>query len=245
MNKKNIINAIFNIFVNLSHVGSAIDVDKWFDEIQQNPSTNLIGRNLKSFAQIFKLIALKITTGYSSTLASNIQKSFTTSAETKQQQSQTNQGTGTKQGASATGTKTQFASTLIPTMSSINLDRTLFEELKPSKLAMSMPVIAPASNSSSAQSTAAGTNSASASGNAANSLLSNLLAQRSTLSEVVLDPINNQNTSSPHTSMMPQQQAQIMNYNQYSTSNSNHNNSLNNSSSDFHDNVFNMNKNQR
>ena len=60
---------------------SAVDVDKWFDEIQQNPSTSLIGRNLKSFAQIFKLIALKISTGYSSTLASNIQKSFATNTD--------------------------------------------------------------------------------------------------------------------------------------------------------------------
>ena len=60
---------------------SAVDVDKWFDEIQQNPSTSLIGRNLKSFAQIFKLIALKISTSYSSTLASNIQKSFATNTD--------------------------------------------------------------------------------------------------------------------------------------------------------------------
>lgn len=160
--------------------------------------------------------------------------------------SQTNQS-GTKQSTTGQGTKTQFASTLIPTMSSINLDRTLFEELKPSKLAMSMPVIAPASNASTTQVTVAGANSASAgsSGSASNSLLSNLLTQRSTLSEVVLDPINNQN-SSPHTSMMPQQQAQIMNYNQYSTSNNSHNNSsLNSSTSDFHDNAFNMNRNQK
>jgi hypothetical protein len=208
---------------------TAIDVDKWFDDIQQNQSTSLIGKNLKSYAQIFKLVALKIATGFSSTLSSNTQKSFVSPTKTTKTSAQP---------------KTQFAATLIPTMSSINLDKSLFEELKPSKLATQMPVIAPLSGPSPAP--APGPAAASSS----NSLLSNLLTQRTNMSEVViLDPINSQ-TSSPHTSMMPQQQAQILtNYNQYGGgSMSGHGAAGGGGGSgglgDLHEGAFNMNRSQ-
>lgn len=216
---------------------TVIDVDKWFDEIQHNPSSSLIGKNLKSYAHIFKLMALKITTGFSSTLSSNMQKSFV-SPEKKTPAAPA--GSAPQQ----TQSKTQFASTLIPTMSSINLDRTLYDELKPCKLAMSMPVIVPVGQSAapSPPTTTNTSNSVSS-----NSLLSNLLTQRSTIAEVNLDPINQSSSSSPHTSIMPQQQAQILtNYNQYSSINNHGGMSNNGGSGDLHENnIFNTNRNQK
>jgi len=216
---------------------TAIDVDKWFDDIQHNQSTCLIGKNLKSYAQIFKLVALKIATGFSSTLSSNTQKSFVSPTNSSKAQSQLHQ--------QASQSKTQFAATLIPTMSSINLDKSLFEELKPSKLATQMPVIAPLNGQLSVPAPTALTPATTSS---SSSLLSNLLTQRSNTTEiVVLDPINNQ-TSSPHTSMMPQQQAQILtNYNQYggsSTSSHGSNSAGSSGSTDLNDNAFNISRSQ-
>ena len=121
-------------------------------------------------------------------------------------------------------------------MSSINLDRTLYDELKPSKLAMQMPVVAPLNSAPSTPPASAQSSGSSI------SLLSNLLTQKPTISEVNLDGLH---SSSPHTSMIPQQQAQILtNYNQYSSINS-HGSLNNNNSSDLHDNIFNTTRNQR
>ena len=188
---------------------STIQVDQWFDDVQLNRSSSLIGKNLKSFAQIFKLIALKITNGYSSTLSSNIQKSFFPVRSTV---------------PSSVNNQPQFVSTIIPTMSSINLDRTLYEELKPSKFAMSQLNLTPLGNPANTASNLVGANATAtpiAASSVGGSLLSSLL-NPTVLTEVVLDLHSTHSTSSPHTQMLPQQQAQILtNYNQYPSINLN------------------------
>ena len=188
---------------------STIQVDQWFDDVQLNKSSSLIGKNLKSFAQIFKLIALKITNGYSSTLSSNIQKSFFSVRSTT---------------PGLINNQPQFVSTIIPTMSSINLDRTLYEELKPSKFAMSQLNLTPLGNPGNSVSNLLAANASAApvaTTSVSGSLLSSLL-NPTVLTEVVLDLHSTHSTSSPHTQMLPQQQAQILtNYNQYPSINLN------------------------
>jgi hypothetical protein len=101
-----------------AHHLKQIKVDKWFTEIQENKSSRLLGRNLKAYARVFKSLAQKIAAGHSSTISSTIQSNFFASptastANNNQQQ--------------------KFTSTVTPTISTINLDRTIYEELKLAK----------------------------------------------------------------------------------------------------------------
>ena len=100
---------------NTTNLNDSIKVDSWFDEVQTHKKLRLLGRNLKSMAKVFRVLAQKVTNGYTSTLSTTAQTSLFAES------------------SPANTIATTFNSTIIPTLSSINLDRSIFEELKPNK----------------------------------------------------------------------------------------------------------------
>lgn len=91
---------------------SKVTVDDWFTNVQKNPSTRTLGRHLKSYARCFKSLAIKIANGHTSTLTSTIDGSIFATTKSK------------------TPATTSFQSTIVPTVSNINLDRSIYEEAK-------------------------------------------------------------------------------------------------------------------
>lgn len=109
-----------------------VKVDPWFTQIQCNKQTRQLGRHLKAYAKAFKTLALKIAQGHASTMTTTVESSFFNYNKAK---SGGLGGGGGSGGSSANpaATATSFQSTITPTISSINLDRTIFEEAKLSK----------------------------------------------------------------------------------------------------------------
>ncbi len=160
-----------------------IQVDQWFDQIQENKSTSLIGKNLKSFARIFKLLALKVTNGYQSTLSSTIQSSFFSQSMLNSTSSYSSQNMPTTK-------LNTFASSIIPTHSAINLDRTIYDEFKPSKYATS-------SSNSSNNAIANPSLSTSSSSTSSSNVLSALQQNTNDPSSSLLSSLLNQNVIQP------------------------------------------------
>jgi hypothetical protein len=142
-----------------------VKVDQWFDRIQLNKSSRYIGKQLKLYAKALKALALRIKSGHTSTIATTTESTFfelptvnlsaTTTASSSSSahggHSKKASGSGLTQQPPATSNNS-FQSSFIPIMSTINLDKTIYEELKPSSIAAASvmkqePVVAAFSHS--------------------------------------------------------------------------------------------------
>ena len=115
---------------------SKINVDEWFNKIQAHKSTRQLGHNLKSYAKILKSLGNKIATGHSSTMTTTIQSNIFNANHIDIINKNCSENKTEKLSpapAKPPQVSQSFQSTIIPTVSSINLDRSLFEEIKPSK----------------------------------------------------------------------------------------------------------------
>jgi hypothetical protein len=88
--------------------------------------TRQLGRHLKAYAKAYRSLAQKITTGHASTMSTTVDSTFFNQA-TKATGSSSSSKSGTTTGTNA------FQSTVSATISSINLDKSIFDEYKPSK----------------------------------------------------------------------------------------------------------------
>ena len=127
---------------NNSSTSNKTKVDDWFTKIQAHKSTRQLGCNLKSYAKILKSLGEKIATGHTSTITTTIQSNiFTTSHHNHNLAGAKVSDQPDVKTSPPTQVKPQtFSSTIVPTISSINLDRTLFEELRISKHLESQPM---------------------------------------------------------------------------------------------------------
>ncbi len=139
---------------------SKLKVDEWFNKIQTHKSTRQLGYNLKSYAKILKSLGDKIATGHTSTITTTIQSNIFSStiihstnlsnenADDKiKSEMKTNEGVNEAKLKPPQVAQT-FQSTIIPTISSVNLDRTIFEEQKPPRTVENAPPSTGASQSS-------------------------------------------------------------------------------------------------
>ena len=122
---------------NQTEASKTTSVDEWFTKIQTHKSTRQLGHNLKSYAKIFKALGAKIATGHSSTMTTTIQSNIFAQEAAKASDKKSAASDSKASPQAPTPVKppvTQsFQSTIVPTVSAINLDRSLFEEVKPSK----------------------------------------------------------------------------------------------------------------
>lgn len=130
-----------------------VKVDQWFDKVQLNKSSRFVGKQLKLYAKSLKSLAIRIKNGYTSTISSTLESTFFDQGSTaintspsksassgppsakKQPLNNSNQQTAGGNSTAPTAPITNnnsFQSSFIPTMSSITLDKTIFEEMRPS-----------------------------------------------------------------------------------------------------------------
>ncbi len=108
-----------------------IKVDKWFDQVQLNPQTRYLGKQLKLYAKSLKSLALRIKNGHDSTLGQTLESNFfdlskLASNNTKNKSS----GGSANSQNSSNATTTSFQSSFTPTLASINLDKSIYDESK-------------------------------------------------------------------------------------------------------------------
>lgn len=92
--------------------------------------TRQLGRHLKAYARAYKSLALKITQGNASTMTTTIESSFLNYSSTKSSSKSSASGSTS---AASSAAPNAFQSTVTATISTINLDRSIYEEAKPSK----------------------------------------------------------------------------------------------------------------